>query len=154
MTRDPNAATDITLPRFDLDRFLPYRLTVAAQRLSDGFARRYREEFGLSVAEWRVLVHLVQSGEVSVRDIGRHVNLQKSKASRAASRLEADGLIAKGVNEADRRLLILTLTDSGRALMAELLPLAVEYQRRLERLVADQLPELDAAIETLLTSEL
>lgn len=141
------------LPDFDLDAFLPYRLTIAAERLSAGLARRYRQEFGLSVAEWRVLVHLLHSGAVSVRDIGQHVNLEKSKASRAASRLEADGLIEKAVNASDRRLLDLTLTDKGRALMARLLPLVIAYQDKLERLIGGQLDALNDAIDIILTEE-
>lgn len=153
MTPDAHPDDAPDLPDFDLDRFLPYRLTIAAERLSAGLARRYRQDFGLSVAQWRVLVHLLHSGAVSVRDIGQHVNLEKSKASRAASRLEADGLIEKAVNARDRRLLDLTLTNEGRALMARLLPLAMAYQNRLESLIGDHLGALNSAIDTILEED-
>lgn len=116
------------LPDFDLTRFLPYRLAVVAEKLSEGLARRYRSEFGISVPEWRVLVHLAHSGNVSVRDIEARVAMEKSKVSRAASRLEASGYIVKEVNENDRRLLQLSLTAKGQALMARLLPIAIAYQ--------------------------
>ena len=129
------------LPDFDLAAFLPYRLSVAAQKVSDGLARVYREEFGLSVAEWRVLAHLVHAGEVSVREIERRANLEKSKASRAASRLEAAGFVTKRINTTDRRLIVLSLTDGGRDLMARLLPRAQSYQDDLARRIG---PELDA----------
>ncbi|MEL6794567.1 MAG: helix-turn-helix domain-containing protein, partial [Pseudomonadota bacterium] len=89
---------------FELDRFLPYRLNVLAARVSRGFAAHYRERFGLSVAEWRVLAHLSQSDAVSVRDIHLKADLEKSKASRAAARLEEAGLVAKEGGVADRRL--------------------------------------------------
>ncbi|MDH3476666.1 MAG: MarR family transcriptional regulator, partial [Rhodospirillales bacterium] len=39
---------------FDLETFLPYRLSVVTNRVSRAFARRYSAEFGLSVPEWRV----------------------------------------------------------------------------------------------------
>ena len=139
-----------TLPEFDLTRFLPYRMALVAERLSAGLARRYRAEYGISIPEWRVLAHLAHSGEVSVRDIERRVSLDKSKVSRAASRLEADGYITKQVNAGDRRLLRLALTDKGRHLMQELIPLALAYQERLERAVAEHLPNLEAAIDILL----
>lgn len=142
-----------TLPEFDLTGFLPYRLTVAAERLSAGLARRYRADYGISVPEWRVLAHLAHSGKVSVRDIEKRVSLDKSKVSRAASRLEAEGLIAKAVNADDRRLLQLTLTDKGRKLMVELIPLAIDYQKRLEGLVAEHLTSLEAAIDILLEDD-
>lgn len=141
------------LPKFDLDSFIPYRLTVVAERLSNGLARHYRTEYNISIPEWRVLVHLVHSGEVSVRDIHRRVSLDKSKVSRAASRLEAEGYISKQVNGGDKRLLQLALTEKGRKLMAELIPMAIAYEKRLERLVAKHLSGLNAAIDILLEEE-
>ena len=41
---------------FDLDGFLPYRLSVAASRISRRFAALYGAEAGLSIPEWRVVV--------------------------------------------------------------------------------------------------
>ena len=137
------------LPDFDLSAFLPYRLSVAAQRTSAGLAQIYRDRHGISGPEWRVLVHLSDSGEVSVGDLGARVNLEKSKVSRATTRLADDGLITKTVNAADRRLVSLKLTDKGRALMAELLPLAIAYQARLEAALAPHLGALMAALTTL-----
>jgi DNA-binding MarR family transcriptional regulator len=100
-----------------------------------------------------VLAHLAHSGEVSVRDIERRVSLDKSKVSRAASRLEAEGYVSKQVNADDRRLLCLTLTGKGRALMAELIPLALAYQKRLEVALAGHLDDLEEAIDILLEKE-
>ncbi|MGQ0567150.1 MAG: MarR family winged helix-turn-helix transcriptional regulator [Gemmobacter sp.] len=115
-------------PSFDLSAFLPYQLATAAARVSRGFAARYRREFGLSIPEWRVLAHLAQSGAVSVREIQARVDMDKSKVSRAAARLESAGLVAKRANATDRRLLDMTLTDAGRDLMGRILPLADAYQ--------------------------
>ncbi|WP_043769569.1 MarR family winged helix-turn-helix transcriptional regulator [Roseivivax isoporae] len=142
------------LPEFDLSRFLPYRMTVAAERLSAGMARRYRAEFGISVAEWRVLVHLADGGEVSIRDLEARVNLEKSKASRAAARLAADGYVTKVPNAQDRRLVSLSLSDKGRALMADLIPRALAFQERLDRLLAAERAALDAALDAILTEDL
>jgi DNA-binding MarR family transcriptional regulator len=116
---------------FALDEFLPYRLTVAAGRLSRDFAARYRERFGISIPEWRVVAHLAQSGRVSVREIHERVDMDKSKVSRAAQRLEAAGYVEKRVNAADRRLVELSLTPEGRAMMDELASVADAYQTEL-----------------------
>ena len=75
------------LPEFDLAGFLPYRLAVAARRTSEELARQYRSRFGISIPEWRVLVHLAQAGDVSVRDIEARVAMEKYMVSRAAKRL-------------------------------------------------------------------
>lgn len=138
------------MTNFELDRFLPYRLSVLASRVSRGFAERYRSRFGLSVAEWRVMAHLSQADSVSVRDIHLRADLEKSKASRAAARLEAAGLVEKRAGDADKRLVALSLTRRGRAVMAELIPLARGYEAELmERLAPDERAALDRALSLL-----
>ncbi|SPH18827.1 putative HTH-type transcriptional regulator YusO [Defluviimonas aquaemixtae] len=138
------------LPEFNLDRFTPYRVAVAAQKLSEELAKHYRQEFGISIPEWRVLAHLAHSGDVSVRDIEVRVAMEKSKVSRAASRLESAGHIAKSVNDSDRRLLQLSLTPKGRALMAKLLPLALSFQEEIEARLAETFDGFEAGIDRLL----
>lgn len=123
---------------FDLYAFLPYQLAVASARISKGFADRYRAEFGLSIPEWRVLAHLAQSQSVSVREIHARVDMDKSKVSRAAARLEEAGLIEKRAHAEDRRLLDMRLTDKGRALIDRIVPIADAYQASvLEKIGAD-----------------
>lgn len=138
------------LPDFDLYCFTPYRLAVVAQKTSEGLARLYRARFDLSIPEWRVLAHLAHAGDVSVRDIEAQVLMEKSKVSRAASRLETAGHIRKSISETDRRLVSMSLTPKGRALMAELLPLAVAYQRELEDRLGDALAGFEAGVDRLL----
>jgi DNA-binding MarR family transcriptional regulator len=113
---------------FDLIQFLPYQLAVAAARISKGFAALYQAEFGLSIPEWRVLAHLSHAGTVSVREIQARVDMDKSKVSRAAARLEEAGLIEKRTHGTDKRLLDMQLTDAGHRLMARIVPIARQYE--------------------------
>lgn len=117
------------MDRFILDDFLPYQLAVVAQIISRDFSHLYRDRFGISIPEWRVLAHLSQEGMVSVREIHDRVAMDKSKVSRAASRLEAAGYITKAENAQDRRLVCLTLTDKGHDLVHEIAPLALRYEQ-------------------------
>jgi DNA-binding MarR family transcriptional regulator len=116
---------------FKLDEFLPYRLSVAAAKVSDRFAARYGAEAGLTIPEWRVLAHLHHSGAVSVRDIHTRVNLDKPMVSRAASQLQDKGWVKKSGNEVDRRLIVLELTPGGLELMARLSKIAEDFQAEL-----------------------
>ena len=141
------------MTQLDLTQFLPYQLSAAAERVSRDFAVTYRREFGISIPEWRVLAHLNQSGEVSVRDIESRTAMEKSKVSRAASRLEAAGYVAKRVNADDRRLVALSLTEGGRALMARLVPLALGYQAKLLRVLGPTAAPLSQALTALLEGE-
>ncbi len=118
--------------RFDLQQFLPYQLNVAADRVSRRLARLYGAESGISMPEWRVLAHLLQSGSVSVKDIHERVDMEKSKVSRAATRLEEAGLVEKREHEEDRRLVSLSLTAAGKDLMRRLVEIADAFQAELE----------------------
>lgn len=134
---------------FNLDDFLPYRLSVAATRVSRRFAELYSAEAGLSVPEWRVLAHLSQAGAVSVRDIHARVHLDKSIVSRAASRLREAGLIGKSGHETDRRLIVLELTPEGHALMERLSRIADEFQAELIADLGDDAAAIDRGLRRL-----
>jgi len=116
------------LPSFDLERYMPYQFSIIAAQLSAGWAALYQERFGITIAEWRILVNLAYSDSRSVRDIQKRVRLDKAKVSRAVTQMEARGLLTKKIDDDDRRLLHLELTSSGRNLVAQLVPLAEEFQ--------------------------
>jgi DNA-binding MarR family transcriptional regulator len=116
---------------FQLSEFLPYQLAVAAAHVSRAFSTRYRREFGLTIPEWRVLAHIAVEGGVSVREIQARVDMDKTKVSRAAAKLEASGLIEKRAHSEDRRLLDMRLTEKGAELFARLTPIADAYQAEL-----------------------
>ncbi len=134
---------------FDLTAFLPYQLAVASSRISRAFAERYKAELGLSIPEWRVLAHLAQSDAVSVREIHARVDMDKSKVSRAAARLEEGGLIEKRENPDDRRLLDMRLTKKGREVIARIVPIADAYQAELLDSIGGLSPDFRAALQKL-----
>ena len=135
---------------FDLSAFLPYQLAVVSSRISKGFSELYRAEFGLTIPEWRVLAHLAQSDQVSVREIQARVDMDKSKVSRAAARLEAQGLIEKRENLEDRRLLDMRLTVKGRDLITRIVPIADAYQAQLLAQIGSDAAVFRAALLRLL----
>ncbi|MEM7268785.1 MAG: MarR family winged helix-turn-helix transcriptional regulator [Pseudomonadota bacterium] len=137
---------------FDLDNFLPYQLSVLASRVSREFAKTYGARFGLSIPEWRVMAHLSQSEAISVRDLHLRADLEKSKASRAVSRLEEAGMVDKRVSSTDRRLLEVSMTPMGRDAMAELIPMALNFEKGvIEALSAKDRAALSRILSVLLT---
>lgn len=141
----PNA-----LPDFDLERYLPFRFTVLAARLSADLAKQYKTKYDISMPEWRVLLNVGYAEDLSVRDIEQRVNLEKSKISRAASRLEAKGYLTKQVDGRDRRLLKLALTDQGAELLSDLVPIAESYQTELNKALGDKQDVLQQALDLLM----
>ena len=83
---------------FRLEDFLPYRLSVAASRVSRLFARRYSEAYGLSIPEWRVLAIVGRFDTLSPSAVGEWSAMDKVKVSRAAA-----SLVARGLRAAERR---------------------------------------------------
>lgn len=135
---------------FKLAEFLPYRIAVLSERISRRLSRIYEAEAGLSVAEWRVMVHLSRCHEVSLRQIHDCVNLEKSRVSRAVSRLEASGLVKKTGSPTDQRLLAISLTANGWSVLDRILPPAIAYEERLRAaLTEEDCAALDRVMEKL-----
>lgn len=135
---------------FNLEEFLPYQLAELSRRVSGRFSRHYRERYGISVAEWRVVAHLSQEAAVSVREIHNRVGMDKPKVSRAASRLEAAGYVTKVVNEHDRRLVELSLTPKGHEMINTLAPIAAAYQLELLDMLGDDAEEFVGKVKALM----
>ena len=138
---------------FVLDRFLPYQLAVAASRTSRAFSALYRERFGIGIAEWRVVAHLSQGGPVSVREIHERVDMDKSRVSRAATRLEQAGYVSKREHAADRRLVELELTEAGRAMINEIAPMAADFEQELADRLGTKAATFRAGLDTLMDIE-
>ncbi len=136
---------------FRLAGFLPYQLAVLSGRISRDFGRIYCDRFGITIPEWRVIANLSAGEALSVREIHARAEMDKAKVSRAVARLEGAGLVAKSADPRDRRLVALTLTEAGHALMARIEPLARAYEARvLDGLDPADATALRAGVERLL----
>lgn len=116
---------------FRLEDFLPYRLSVAANRVSRMFAQRYAEAFGLSIPEWRVLSTVGRFGPVSPTAVGEWTAMDKVKVSRAAGSLVARGLLRQSADPKDGRGRLLRLTRRGSSVHNSVVPLARELESTL-----------------------
>ena len=116
---------------FELATFLPYQLAVLSERISKRLAVYYETEFGLSMAEWRVLVHLSRCPLVSVREIHNCANLEKSRVSRAVTKLEVRKMLRKTESAQDHRLLNLALTAKDRDVLEKIVTFALSFEQTL-----------------------
>src|SRR5438445_5347964 len=71
----------------ELERFLPYRLSVLTNRISTAIARVYVRRFGLTVPEWRVMAVLGRFGEMPANAVCERTAMDKVRVSRAVARL-------------------------------------------------------------------
>lgn len=117
-----------------LNDFLPYRLNVVTQVVSQGLARLYADEFGISVPEWRAMAALGElgpGGEMTARDIALHSRMGKVMTSRAVAGLTARKLVARRMNRDDKRESFLRLSERGTEIYGQIVPRALAYQARL-----------------------
>jgi DNA-binding MarR family transcriptional regulator len=122
---------DASAAPLKLDEFLPYRLNVVANLVSQALSRIYVDRYGIDVPEWRILVTLGEFETMTAKAIGTHSHMHKTKVSRAVSELERRKLLVRRENRADRREAFLSLTPAGRAIYEELAPGALDFARRL-----------------------
>lgn len=122
---------------FRLEKFLPFRLNLAATELSERLLSIYGDEFGLDIPQWRILANLAAVNEVTARDVARITHSHKSTISRAVQHLEERGLVQRLVSERDRRAFTLTLTTEGRKLLRRLLPLVLRFESDLLAALTD-----------------
>jgi DNA-binding MarR family transcriptional regulator len=116
---------------FDLEDFLPYLLNQAAEATSHGFQAIYRDRYGFTRTQWRVMANLGKFGAMTARDICAISHIEKTKVSRAVAALEDADMLSRIPSEIDRRAEVLSLTPKGQSVFAELGQLAIGFDQRL-----------------------
>jgi len=130
-----------------LDAYLPYRLSVASNAVSDLIARAYQDRFGLAVPQWRLICVLAEDGGLTQGQLVARTVMDKVTVSRAAQGLLKRRLVARSEHHADGRSHVLTLTREGAGLYAEIAPLALAYEAAL---IAGLAPDEVALLKRLL----
>jgi DNA-binding MarR family transcriptional regulator len=123
---------------FRLEDFLPYRLSVAANRVSRAFARRYAEEFGLTIPEWRVLAVVGDGQPVSAAEIVLRTAMDKAKVSRAVAGLLDRDLLRRAVNPLDQRRHMLAHSRKGRQVYEAIVPRAQALEAEVTQELSEQ----------------
>ena len=121
----------------ELEKFLPYRLSVLAQLVSESLHDLYAGPFDLTVTQWRVMAALGQWGSrsspLTASEVGKRIVMDKVAVSRAVAGLMKRGLVERATDRQDRRRASLRLSARGRAMHAQIVPLALDYEARLCR---------------------
>jgi DNA-binding MarR family transcriptional regulator len=115
--------------QFELENFLPYRLSLLTNTISQGIAQSYRKNHDISVIEWRILAVLGRFPGLSASEVVERTVMDKVAISRAVKNLEEKGYLERRTDEADRRRQNLFLTaDAGQPVLSEVVPLARGYE--------------------------
>ncbi|HJT99068.1 MAG TPA: MarR family winged helix-turn-helix transcriptional regulator [Rhodanobacteraceae bacterium] len=117
----------------ELERFLPYRLSILSNRVSQAIAREYTDRFHLSMTEWRVMAVLARfDGEgMSAREVAERTAMDKVAVSRALARLTSAGRVSRSTHGGDKRRSVLRLTAKGWKIHDTVAPRARAHEREL-----------------------
>jgi DNA-binding MarR family transcriptional regulator len=130
----------------ELEKFLPYRLSVLAQIVSESLHDLYAKPFGLTVTQWRVMAALGRFAPLTASEVGTRIVMDKVAVSRAVAGLMKRKLIERATDRVDRRRASLKLSAKGRAMHAKIVPIALGYEARLYKSLS---PEERRAFDTL-----
>lgn len=117
--------------RIELERFLPYRLSVLTNVVSGAIAGAYQRRFGLTIPEWRVIAVLARHPGLSAAEVSAHTRMDAVAVSRAVKGLQRSGRVRRSISTSDRRRSVLRLSQAGSAVYREIAPLALRYEREL-----------------------
>jgi DNA-binding MarR family transcriptional regulator len=114
-----------------LEHFLPYRLSIVSNTVSQAIADDYQSRFDLSVTEWRVMAVLARYPGLSAREVAERTAMDKVAVSRALARLVEAGRVGRATHHDDKRRSVLRLTEAGWAIHDQVAPMARRREREL-----------------------
>ena len=138
-----------------LERFLPYRLSVLSNRVSQDIANLYSKRFGIGITEWRVMAVLGHEHNLSANQVAERTAMDKVAVSRALAKLIENKLLLRQTHGEDRRRSELKLSAKGYKIFDQIVPLALAYEQQiLSALPAQEQNQLLAILDKLEAAEL
>ena len=106
----------------ELTQFLSYRIVRLHHALNAQAVSVLDRVAGITLLQWRVIAMVGSGTATSARDIVRQSIIDPALISRTVKGLEAKGILMTSRQNADRRVVNLTLTSKGRAIFDKTLP--------------------------------
>ncbi|WP_126173617.1 MarR family winged helix-turn-helix transcriptional regulator [Altericroceibacterium xinjiangense] len=106
---------------------LVQRLLFLAKMVERVSSRKLQAEFGISVAQWRVLAFVCIQGPATGSMIGESAEIDPAEISRAVKTLIADGLVTRDFAQRSRKAKLVSPTEKGHALFLQIRDQRREY---------------------------
>jgi len=147
----PRPEISVNPTEFRLEAYLPYRLSLLSNTVSQGIAHRYQQDHDVSVTEWRIIVVLGRFPGSTASEVVERTAMDKVSVSRAVNSLVEKGFLQRRTDPNDRRRLRLYLTRGrGKQVLESIVPLAAVYETELlESLETEEREALNAVLEKL-----
>ncbi|WP_417210445.1 MarR family winged helix-turn-helix transcriptional regulator [Antarctobacter sp.] len=112
----------------DIDHYAPFLLNAVSNAWQRKTSAMYRKEFDLGIVEWRVIAMLNIEPEITAHRICEVIRLDKAAVSRSLKLLNQRGLVGFEALTSDPRKRRWWLTESGRAIHAEIMEIALRSE--------------------------
>ncbi|MFY8139454.1 MAG: MarR family winged helix-turn-helix transcriptional regulator [Caulobacter sp.] len=138
MANSPDTLTEA----LRLSNQLCFPIYAAANAIQKAY-RPHLAPLGLTYPQYLVMLVLWERDGLSLGDIGRRLHLDSGTLTPLLKRLESAGMVTRRRAERDERVVLIALTDKGRALktQAEPIPLKLAEAMHLEPAQAMALKE-------------
>lgn len=108
------------------------------------------EGMDLTYNQYKTLLTIADRRQCSLGDLARELDVAMSSASQMVDRLVGEGLVERQIDEANRRQVIIRLTENGEALIARLRQGILDgYRRVLEKMSEEEQEALVGSFETI-----
>ena len=147
----PHAIASAEHAPLELEHFLPYRLSILSNTISQTIASDYQSRYDISMTEWRVMAVLARFEGLSAREVAERTAMDKVAVSRALARLVDAGRVNRDIHGGDKRRSVLSLTEAGWIMNDEVAPMARAREREvLARLDTEEQAWLTRILDKLL----
>jgi DNA-binding MarR family transcriptional regulator len=138
--RGKNACPWVNLSRnattLNVEDFLTFRITRLSNALRTGLTKRYLEEFGLSLPEWRLLALIARFAPLRFSEVTARSSMDKGQVSRTLREMSKKGFVKmKAIRTPGTRAaealaapVMVSITPKGKAVYASVLPVARRRQ--------------------------
>lgn len=106
---------------------LPYLLNRVGVRMGELFSRRIAG-FDVTLPMYRVMAALWEQGDQRLGDLAFMTSIEISTLSRLIGAMKRKGLVSRKRLEDNARTVAINLTAKGKALVEELIPIAVKFE--------------------------
>jgi MarR family transcriptional regulator, organic hydroperoxide resistance regulator len=112
---------------YRLTNSLPYLLNRVGVRMGELFSRRIAG-YDVTLPMYRVMAALWEQGDQRLGDLAAMTSIEISTASRLIGAMKRKGLVSRKRLEDNARTVAINLTAKGKALVEELMPIAIHFE--------------------------
>ncbi|MEW6524887.1 MAG: MarR family transcriptional regulator [Bacillota bacterium] len=117
----------------DIERLLRVVAFIVKKR-----GRDILTNFDITPPQFNALVHLQESGDITMGELCQKMYLACSTATDLIDRMERNGLIVRQRDTADRRVIRLRITDEGAGVIQQVMQARRRYLRAILEKMADE----------------